>query len=101
MLDTDFSFLLDQCYSSFHETPHTIDIYILYAANFTKTLLIFTCAMLISLKLNSSIKSQQLASYPTEYHKLKNDYLWRLHNYTKMKILAVRRYMFFKIQEKI
>lgn len=39
--------------------------------NFSKTLFIFTYAVQVSLKLNSSIKSQQLALCPTEYHKLK------------------------------
>jgi hypothetical protein len=67
---------------------------------FHQGLLILTWAELISLKLNSSTKYQQLAPSPTEDHKLKRGYLGRLHNYAKMKFLAARRYVFSRSERK-
>lgn len=64
-------------------TPRQALVFDTLGTHFTKTLFIFTCAVLTSLKLNSSIKARQLALCPTEHHKLRNDYLGRLHNYTR------------------
>lgn len=87
LLDTRFKFVQISTGHCFHvcPPPQQALVFDTLWTHFTKTLFIFTCAALMSLKLNSSIRARQLAFCPTEHHKLRNDYLGRLHNYTRWK----------------